>query len=41
MARLLSVIVDDFHIVGSVVIPNKTDPPLIVYADAVLPQSIT
>jgi hypothetical protein len=34
------VIVDDFHIVGAVVVPNKTDSPLVVDADAVLSQPI-
>ena len=34
-------VVDDFHTMGTVVSPHKTDPPLVVDADAVLPRSVT
>jgi hypothetical protein len=35
------VVIDDFHIVGTIVSPHKTDPPLIVDTDAVLPGPIS
>jgi hypothetical protein len=34
------VVIDDFDIVGCVFEPPKADPPLIVYADAVLTNAI-
>ena len=34
-------VVDDFNIMGTVVGPHKTYPPLVVDADAVLPRSVT
>jgi hypothetical protein len=35
------VVIDDFHIVGTIVSPHETDPPLIVDTDAVLPRPIS
>jgi hypothetical protein len=32
------VVIDDFHIVGTIVSPHETDPPLIVDTDAVPPD---
>jgi hypothetical protein len=35
------VVINDFNIVGTVVSPHKTDPPLVVDANAVLARSVT
>src|SRR5580704_3734746 len=36
-----SVIICNLHVVGVSVAPHKTDTPLVVYADTVLPRTIT
>jgi hypothetical protein len=35
------VIVDNFHLTGALIAPLKTDPPLIVYADRMLPFAVS
>jgi len=34
-------VIDDFNLEGVSVVPNKTDPILVVDPDAMLPDSIT
>jgi hypothetical protein len=34
-------VIDDLYVVGAISAPNKTDPPLIIDADAVLPSAAT
>jgi len=33
-------VIDDFYIVGTIVSPHETDPPLVIDTDAVLPGSV-